>query len=61
MIGIRVGPGPEQNGAPTRQTVLTTANNGLLIDCVGRQLASDSSNAAFEFAQQCMSLQPHNK
>ncbi|MFM9863164.1 MAG: hypothetical protein ACKVRO_06115 [Micropepsaceae bacterium] len=61
VIGFRVGPGPEKNGAPTRQAVLTTANNGLLIDCIGRQLASDSSEAGFEFAQQCIGLQPQKK
>lgn len=61
VIAFRVGPGPEKSGAPTSQTVLTSASNGLLIDCVGRQLASDTSEAAFEFAQKCSSAQPRKK
>ncbi|HJW40420.1 MAG TPA: hypothetical protein VJ476_04225 [Rhizomicrobium sp.] len=30
----RVGPGPAINGAPSRQTVITTLRNGLLVDCI---------------------------
>lgn len=61
VIGFRVGPGPEKNGVPTRQAVLTTANNGLLIDCIGRQIASDSSEVGFDFARECIGLQPQKK
>lgn len=58
VAGQRVGPGPDRNGAPTQQFVLTVARNGLLIDCLGRQLRSESGMAAFDFAMACVDQLP---
>lgn len=58
VAGYRAGPGPETNGKPTRQFVLTfTRANKLLIDCIGRQLASDTTDTSPDFARACMKLQ----
>jgi hypothetical protein len=57
MSAIRVGPGPDRNGAPTQQNVITLTRNGLLIDCIGRQPQSDTSKVAFDFALACLKQQ----
>lgn len=57
VSGIRMGPGPTRNGAATQQVVLTITLNGLLIDCIGRQLQSDDSKRGFEFASACTKRQ----
>lgn len=58
VAGQRIGPGPDRNGVPTQQFVLTIARNGLLIDCVGRQPKSDDGMVAFDFALACKGQQP---
>jgi hypothetical protein len=57
VAGQRVGPGPEKNGAPTQQFVITVAHNGILIDCVSRRLKSDQGDIATDFALACMKVQ----
>ncbi len=57
VMGLRAGPGPDKNGAPTQQSVITVARKGLLIDCIGRQLQRDRSNGAFDFALACKKQQ----
>lgn len=57
VAGQRVGPGPDKNGAPTQQFVITVARKGLLIDCVSRQLKSDQGDDAMNFALDCMKQQ----
>lgn len=57
VSGVRGGPGPATNGTPTRQFVLTFKRNGLLIDCIGRQLASDQSKFDGDFAIACSGAQ----
>ncbi|MDZ4867732.1 MAG: hypothetical protein SGI91_10445 [Alphaproteobacteria bacterium] len=58
VAGQRVGPGPDKNGAPTQQFVLTIARKGLLVDCITRQLKSDQGKDAMDFAFACSELQP---
>jgi hypothetical protein len=57
VSGVRSGPGPAKNGAPTRQFVLTFKRNGLLIDCIGRQLGSDQGGFDGDFAIACKRAQ----
>lgn len=60
-MSMRSGPGPEKNGIASRQMVLTIARNGILIDCIGRQLASSQGDTSFEFAIKCKQAQPEKK
>jgi len=55
VAGQRVGPGPEKNGAPTQQFVITLARKGLLVDCISRQLKTDDGKVDFVIA--CMKEQ----
>ena len=57
VSGIRAGPGPDKNGVPTQQFVVTVTHNKLLIDCIGRQSRTDESKFASDFAIACMTQQ----
>jgi hypothetical protein len=52
---IRVGPGPEIDGEPSQQDVITVKRNGLLIDCAAweKQTQFAEGSPIVEFAINC--------
>jgi hypothetical protein len=52
---IRVGPGPEIDGEPSQQDVITVKQNGLLIDCAAweKQTQFAEGSPIVEFAINC--------
>jgi hypothetical protein len=49
ISSFRVGPGPVIDGTPTAQVVITSAINGLLVDCIS-QTAQDKAERDFGFS-----------
>jgi hypothetical protein len=54
---FRAGPGPQLDGATSRQTVITKLRNGLLIDCIIQEAHPSGPNGLDPLLKVCLSGQ----
>jgi hypothetical protein len=59
VAAFRGGPGPERNGKPTFQVVITFVVGEHLVDCILRRRSEDAEGKSHDqFNHRCMTAQP---